>query len=163
MASLDSVATRCNRKIITSLPPGGAGGFMSCYAQVYDATSVVRPAARGQYKAATSTHAEMNALANYLRRHGTLAGITRIVISSPPCKSCAFVMELLGVIGKVVTTGKIYKHATSAWAWPARLRNPTSFQRARWMEIKRDFLGTGLTEKQIVGHVAHVVSTRSSL
>lgn len=51
-------------------------------------------------------HAEINALEKYFQGGGDIASITRIELSSSPCKYCHIILFDLGILGKVVTSDK---------------------------------------------------------
>src|SRR5262249_31331182 len=74
-------------------------GFSSCDA------SVVGTGASGEGSYKNSIHGEINALEDYLSNGGTIAGITTINISSPPCKYCHLILTDLGIRGKVAAPG----------------------------------------------------------
>jgi len=74
-------------------------GFSNCDA------SVVGTGASGEGSYKNSIHGEINALEDYLSNGGTIAGITTINISSPPCKYCHLILTDLGIRGKVVAPG----------------------------------------------------------
>jgi len=136
--------------------------FMNCVAKIYKEGSD-EVAGEGRYNAGTSTHAEMNALAAYLEENPDFRSIRRIEISAPPCKSCAFVLNLLGVVSKVHTTKKIYKHFTGSWTWPDELQDTTLFNLAAWNKVKGFFDKSGLSDQQILEAVVNVVRTQSPL
>ena len=51
-------------------------------------------------------HAEINALESYFASGGDAAGITRIELSSSPCKYCHIILSDLGILHKVVCTDR---------------------------------------------------------
>ncbi len=134
--------------------------YTDCVARIYVNDYVVE---EEEYKEENATHAEMNALAKYIKNGGVLAYIDRIEITAPPCKSCAFVLNLLGVINKVHTTKNIHKHATGSWKWHDRLQNLALFNLGQWNTIKRYFDESGLNDRQILDEVIKVVQSRSPL
>ena len=69
-----------------------------CYAAVVAKNGKSTP---GVYKGGSNIHAEINALETYLGAGGTLANITRIELSSMPCKYCHVILKDLGLIKKV--------------------------------------------------------------
>lgn len=73
-------------------------GFSTCDA------SVTSGSITGTGSYANSIHGEINALEDYLNQGGTITAITRIEISSPPCKYCHLILGDLGILGKVVVT-----------------------------------------------------------
>ena len=80
----------------------------------------------------------MDALAQYYStRHSSRIGsISKIQVSSPPCKKCAFVMNLLGVIGLVEAPGPTCTMPPGgSWAWPDVLKNPVLFQSDLWTNL----------------------------
>jgi len=157
---LETVAERCNAKLSTELE-GEDAGYMDCKARVYDKDDEL--IGEGEYNSVANTHAEMNALAAVMAAKGGLGDVARIEISSPPCKSCAFVLEMLTVIGKVVTTGGIYKHFTGSWNWPDTLQDDDDFSILYWYHIREHFSGSGLTEGEIRNAMVQVVRTKSKL
>lgn len=159
LASLNTVDDRCNDDMDQTLA-APAVGFMQCNADVFDGGHAA--AAQGTYNAQTCTHAEMNALAAYIGNHNDFGAVTSIEITSPPCKSCAFVLELLGLIDAVVTTGPISKHFTGSWRWPDALQNHNLFANARWHTVRGWFVGSGLTDAEVVERVVQVVRSKSS-
>lgn len=66
------------------------------------ATVVAKSDARfeGKYK---KIHAEIDALEQYFSSGGKLANISKIELSSAPCKYCHFILKDLGILGKVET------------------------------------------------------------
>jgi hypothetical protein len=154
---LNKVNLRCTT-MDTTLADTGVD-FMECKAKIYAGAELK---AEGEYNAGTSTHAEMNALAKYVGGGGTLSSITQIEITAPPCKSCGFVLELLGLIGKVKTTKDIYKHFTGSWNWPGALQNSLLFS-DRWGTLKTYFSGSGLSDPEILTAIVQVVRSQSSL
>jgi len=160
LGRLETIAGRCNPHMSTDLGAVEVD-YMDCVAKIYEGGD--DPSCEGQYNASTSTHAEMNALAAYIREETDFETISRITITAPPCKSCAFVLNLLGVIDKVRTTKSIYKHATGSWTWPAALRDPATFHPGRWNKIKGYFDKSGLSDGEILAEVVKVVQSRSVL
>ncbi|CAM7500740.1 hypothetical protein OGY07_12895 [Citrobacter sp. Cs237] len=160
-AALDNIGIRYRSKINTALSGGGEDNYMSCNAVIR--IDGVTEAIEGSYNAMTCTHAEMTALDNYFSSANKDKKINCIEISSPPCKSCAFVLELLGLIGVVKTTGDIYKHFTSSWKWPVSLQDKSIFDVSRWSTIKTYFNDSGLDEDEILKYVVDVVRTNSPL
>jgi deoxycytidylate deaminase len=156
---LETVGTRCNPKLSTDLGDEEVG-YMECKAKVYEGETLV---GEGAYDSVTSTHAEMNALAAAMAAQGSLSKVTRIEITAPPCKSCAFVLELLTVIDKVVTTKGIYKHATGSWSWPAALQDDDDFSILQWYQIREHFSGSGLSDGEVRDAMVKVVRTQSKL
>ena len=77
-------------------------GFSTCDASVVGGST----SGTGSYK--NSIHGEINALEDYLSKGGTIAGITTINISSPPCKYCHLILSDLGIRSKVVAPGEGY-------------------------------------------------------
>ncbi|MGB0065795.1 MAG: hypothetical protein WBP85_15235 [Terracidiphilus sp.] len=75
-----------------------SSGYSAC-----DAT-VTSGSVTGTGSYVNSIHGEINALEDYLNQGGTLGAITRIEISSPPCKYCHLILGDLGILGKVVVT-----------------------------------------------------------
>lgn len=137
-------------------------GFMECVATVFDNIEN-ESSSTGQYNAVTSTHAEINALVDYIAAETDFTTIERINISSPPCKSCAFVLELLGLLPVVHTSGSIYKHYTGSWEWPEQLRDHLTFDPIRWNTVRGYFGGANLSDAQIVEEIVKVVKFRSVL
>ena len=160
LSQLNNVEGRCNSKMTLDLTKSDEVGFMDCTADLYDAGSA--SLGSGSYNAGNSTHAEMNALAAYIVGKTDFTAVSKITISAPPCKSCAFVLELLGLIGKVQTTKNIYKHATGSWQWPDMLKTITAFDSTRWNTIKNKFAGSGWSEQDILNAVIDIVQTRPS-
>jgi deoxycytidylate deaminase len=160
LGRLDTIAGRCNPLMHTDLDAEEVD-YMDCVARVYEGSD--EPSSEGIYTSANSTHAEMNALATYIQTETDFETIDKIEITAPPCKSCAFVLHLLGVIDKVHTTKNIYKHYTGSWTWPQHLRDPSTFHLGRWNKIKGYFDKSGLSETQILDEVIKVVQTRSAL
>lgn len=163
---LDSVDDRMNDDLHIKIDESkknekeDATDYMSCSARIYEGGE--NAVASGEYDSNSSIHAEMNALAEYIRQESDFITISRIEISSPPCKSCAFVLELLGVSDKVYTNGKIYKHATSAWAWPEQLKLLQTFDAKKWSRITNQFSGSGLDPEDMLKLVVQVVQNQSS-
>jgi hypothetical protein len=73
-------------------------GRKECYATVVAKGGGEYP---GAYK--NGIHAEIQALENYLSSGGTVASVTRIELSSSPCKYCHLILSDLGLAKKVVT------------------------------------------------------------
>ncbi|WP_083858269.1 hypothetical protein [Gallaecimonas xiamenensis] len=161
---LQSVAGRWNETLDTTLvlaqAPEEENDYMSCNAVIFNHDDEI---SEGAYDSVRSTHAEMNALVEYLQDGGDLADIQRIEITSPPCKSCAFVLELLGVIDRVVTTDEIYKKATSSWVWPQALQDRGLFDHARWAWVRAQFEGSGLDQDKVRSAMVDVVQSESAL
>lgn len=160
LSDLESVASRCNKLMKTNLD-AAAVDFMECNADVYEGSDTA--CATGSYTSSNSTHAEMNALASYIRGETDFETISKITITAPPCKSCAFVLELLGVIDKVKTTKAIYKHATGSWSFPDELKDTRTFDAGRWQTIRGYFKNSGLSDQEILEEMVKVVQSRSSL
>jgi deoxycytidylate deaminase len=160
-AQLGTANSRCSSQMDRTLVNDGDGEFMSCNAEVYEGSDDA--VSTGAYNSGTSTHAEMNALSAYIAQETDFETISRIVISSPPCKSCAFVLELLGAIDKVRTTGDVYKNATSSWEWPQALRDPRTFDGTRWRQITGKFANSGLSDAEILEAMVSVVKRQSAL
>ena len=160
LGRLDTIAGRCNPLMHTDLDAEEVD-YMDCVARVYEGSD--DPSSEGIYTSANSTHAEMNALATYIQTETDFETIDKIEITAPPCKSCAFVLHLLGVIDKVHTTKNIYKHYTGSWTWPQNLRDPSTFHLGRWNKIKGYFDKSGLSDTQILDEVIKVVQSRSAL
>jgi deoxycytidylate deaminase len=168
LSQLNTVGSRCNGSMDKTLPKAvvvdsdsgdGEISYMECKAKIWEGSD--DPVAEGVYNSAYSIHAEMDALADYITQETDFLTIDRIEITAPPCKSCAFVLELLGVINKVKTTKGIYKHATSAWKWNPRLLDPDSFEQGRWTTIKNYFKDSGLSEQEILDEVVKIVESQS--
>ena len=157
--SLTDVAGRCN-KLITIKQSGLEQAFMNCTATIksYNNNSV-----ESSYDSINCIHAEMSALEKHILANKSIASIRNIHISSPPCKCCAFVLELFGVINRVTTTGSIWKMPTGSWAWPASLQVPDKFDTPRWKEIKLFFESSGLNEKEVLKNVIRVIQSKSYL
>lgn len=156
---LENVGDRCNKLMNTDLQKPTVS-YMQCNADVFEGDDT--PSAFGHYTASSCTHAEMNALAKYIRTETDFRTIETIQITAPPCKSCAFVLELLGVISKVKTTKKITKHATGSWFWCDELKDTRTFDQTKWQIIKNYFNGSGLTETEILAEVVNVVQTKAA-
>jgi deoxycytidylate deaminase len=75
-----------------------SSGYSAC-----DAT-VTSGSVTGTGSYVNSIHGEINALEDYLNQGGTLGAITKIEISSPPCKYCHLILVDLGILGKVTVT-----------------------------------------------------------
>lgn len=73
-------------------------GFSAC-----DAT-VTSGSITGTGSYTSNIHGEINALEDYLGQGGTIAAITKIEITSPPCKYCYLILGDLGILGKVIVT-----------------------------------------------------------
>lgn len=126
--------------------------FKECNAEVKTANGV---AATGSYDSVACTHAELNALAAYVSQGGDLAHITAIEVTSPPCKSCNFVLYIHGLRGKVKTTGKVSKNYTGSWKWPENLKDPAKFNANAWNGIKVSF---GAEQGKALTNMVHVIS-----
>ena len=156
LQSLDLVSGRVNNLMNTTLAPGAAVGYMNCQADIYVNGVIVQTA---YYTPGESIHAEMNALADFVCNGRNLPTITQIDITAPPCKSCAFVMELLGVVHTVRTTGATYKNFTSAWNWPDELQNAVLFDPIRWNQLNNFFSKSGYSHAQKIEAIVKVVRT----
>lgn len=79
----------------------------------------------GEYSADTGFHAEMDALNQFLGYGGELGDITGITLSSPPCKVCKTILNVLGLGALVsVPPGKGNKTGhKSAFAVPNSVKN----------------------------------------
>jgi deoxycytidylate deaminase len=154
-----TVETRCNDKLRKDLD-GMDVDYMACVASIFGLNDDIAWAT-GAYSASTSTHAEMNALATYIGQGLALDDVQTIEISAPPCRACAFVLELHGLVETVSTTKDIYKNFTGSWRWPDALKNPANFDQARWQTVQSWFAGSGLTETQILEVVVGVVESHS--
>lgn len=159
LSRLENVGVRCNDLIAKDLDKK-AVNYMACNADVFEGSDTA--SASGHYTADSCVHAEMNALALYIRTETDFRTVDKIEISAPPCKSCGFVLELLGVIGKVKTTKQITKHATGSWKWPDKLKDPRTFDDAKWQIIKNYFSGSGLSDYEILEHTVNVVQSQSA-
>jgi len=159
LSDLNSVASRCNKLMNTKLDVPSVD-YMDCNADVFEGSD--DPSESGSYTSSNSTHAEMNALASYIRGETDFETISKITISAPPCKSCAFVLELLGVIGKVKTTKPIYKNATGSWNFPDDLKDIRLFDHGRWQTIRGYFNGSGLSDQEILQEMVNVVQSGSA-
>lgn len=159
LSDLNSVDSRCNKLMKTDLG-ALAVDYMDCSADIYEGSEV--PSKSGSYTPSTSTHAEMNALASYIRGETDFETISKITITAPPCKSCAFVLELLGIISKVKTTKPIYKHATGSWSFPDDLKDTDLFDHGRWQTIRGYFKDSGLNDQEILAEMVNVVQSRSA-
>jgi deoxycytidylate deaminase len=134
----------------------------SCKAEVYDAG--MNPSATGQYDSFNSIHAELNALTSYIRHNNDFSNISKIRITSPPCKSCAFVLKLLGQLDKVYTTKQIYKEHTGSWVWPEELQKSDLFSATPWNWVKGRFAKTGVADdKEIIAYMVAVIQNKSAL
>ncbi|MCD9185057.1 MAG: hypothetical protein LUM44_01380 [Pyrinomonadaceae bacterium] len=160
LSDLNSVASRCNKLMKTNLEVPSVD-FMDCDADVYEGSD--DPSESGSYTSGNSTHAEMNALASYIRGETDFETISKITITAPPCKSCAFVLELLGIIGKVKTTKAIYKNATGSWSFPDDLKDTRLFDPGRWQTIRGYFKDSGLSDQEILDEMVAVIQSRSAL
>jgi deoxycytidylate deaminase len=76
----------------------------------------------GAYTSGDSQHAEMNAISALIAAGGTLAQVTKIVISSPPCSACALMLSAFNLTAKV-QAGETYKDFTGSWRLPDNLRD----------------------------------------
>jgi len=159
LEEVKSIENRCNKEISTDLATNKVE-YMNCKAKVFEGSD--KAVSEGEYSAQKSTHAELNALAAYIEQESDFSTIEKIEITSPPCKSCAFVLELLGAIDKVQTTGKIHKMHTSAWIWPNPLKDIGTFDGTRWAELKGYFAGSGLSDQEILEEIINVVQRQSS-
>ncbi len=160
LARLNKVDVRCNPKLDTSLSQQETD-YMSCVATVY--LGADEPCYQGRFDSGACVHAEMAALSAAISNERDLSRVTSIEISSPPCKSCAFVLELLGLMDKVLTTRTIYTHFTGSWKWPEDLQNVNDFDHLGWREICDHFAGSGLDAEEIKANMLQVVRTQTSL
>ena len=154
----ESVASRGNRVMRKDLPVVKSGtGEKECNAYVYEGDD--EATATGEYNSVACTHAEINALAAYIAEETNFQTISKIEITAPPCKCCAFVLELLGVLNKVRTTGDIYKNPTGSWVWHNALKDPRTFDGTEWNTIKTYFARANMTDDQILQTVVTTIQT----
>lgn len=151
LGMIDAIVKRSNELMDTSLNKPKTK-FKECRAEVKTANGV---AATGSYNSTECTHAELNALAEYVSNGGDLSQITSIEVTSPPCKSCNFVLYIHGLRGKVKTTGKVSKSFTGSWKWPDELQDPAKFNRDAWNGIKASF---GAEQPNALYNMVKVVS-----
>jgi len=151
---LDNIASISNNKMAVRVS-AIAVEYMQCDAKVYEGSDDAVSA--GSYTAQTATHAEMNALIEYIAQEIDYRTVSAIHISSPPCKSCAFVLELLGLTDKVITTGLVHKHFTSSWKWPDELKDVYAFDSTRWTLLKSYFADSGYSEQEILSAMVEIV------
>lgn len=151
------------RMIYTINQEGTASSSSSSTSTDMSCTAVLTAGAKTYAKAYDSKfslHAEMSALASFVKDGGAISDIDKIVISSPPCLHCAFVLWLLGIPAENIhTTGLSYKKATSSWAWPKELANHELFETTRWRIIQAWFDGSNLPEGEICTIMMSVVRT----
>lgn len=157
---LNKVDSRCN-VLFNKRLSGAPVDYMSCSSTVFE-DSEGEAVVQGRYDFRNCIHAEMDALAQYISRESDFRTIEKIEITAPPCKSCAFVLELLGVISKVKSTGGIKKHFTGSWRWPEALKDTNTFDFAKWSFFKSKFINSGLSDSQILDEIVKVVQYKSA-
>jgi deoxycytidylate deaminase len=128
-----------------------------CKAEVFEGDTV---STSGEYDSNASIHAELNALVSYIGLKSDLSNISKIRITSPPCKSCAFVLKLLGLLDKVQTTKQIYKEHTGSWVWPQALQNSQLFYAEQWKWVREQFDKTGIADEEIIPYMVAVIQSK---
>jgi len=132
----------------------------SCKAEIFDGG--MTPSATGEYDSVHSIHAELNALTSYISRKSDFSNISKIRITSPPCKSCGFVLRLLGLLDKVHTTKQIYKEHTGSWVWPRELQGFQLFSAGQWNLVREQFEKTGVADQDIIPYMVAVIQNKSA-
>jgi hypothetical protein len=75
--------------------------------QAHQCDAKVVKSTGGEYTGAyDGLHAEINALEKYFAAGGDCASISRIELSSSPCKYCNIILGDLGILGRVVTSDR---------------------------------------------------------
>jgi hypothetical protein len=128
-----------------------------CKAEVFEGDAI---SASGEYDSSASIHAELNALVSYISLKSNFSNISKIRITSPPCKSCAFVLKLLGLLDKVQTTKQIYKEHTGSWVWPQELQNSQLFSAEQWEWVQEQFEKTGIAGDDILPYMFAVIQSK---
>lgn len=131
----------------------------SCKAEI---DGGMNPSATGQYDSVHSIHVELKALTSYIRQKTDFSNISKIRITSPPCKSCVFVLTLLGLLDKVRTSQQIYKEHTGSWVWPLALQNSQLFSAVQWNWVREQFEKTGVADQDIIAYMVAVIQIKSA-
>jgi hypothetical protein len=132
----------------------------SCVAKIYEFANNTAQV-EGKYDAASMTHAEMDALTQYIKGKEYFGQISSIEITSPPCKECAFVLQLHNLLINVRTTGEIHKHFTGSWKWPEELKEKKRFSTKAWQELLSYYKGSGLEEDEVLQDVVLVIQKQT--
>ncbi|MCU1752190.1 hypothetical protein [Pseudomonas sp. 6D_7.1_Bac1] len=155
-----------NKKMEKTLESVQGDNAMACHATVCSRKTAAAKSEEiaGDYCARTCIHAEMEALEKYMKLVGSALNnkemkndLVRITVTSPPCLSCAFVLELFGVLDKIKTTKDVYKGFTSSWKWPDGLKKIADFDPGFWLSIQAGFKDSGCTDDDIVKMMVKII------